>query len=134
MEYLLVELKGILDYMDSHLLVDLENHLIEKAYQNGWIWARALFILNHILWQKPLSMIYDNLPSDNEFFIGKIHITEIFHKYLSYDNIKSKFHTPEDLIVLRCVPNTEEFSVQIMELYNKIEELKREDGKDFLDV
>ena len=133
MEYLVVELRDILDYLDPYLVVDLENHLLEKAYQNGWVWAKAWFILIHMLWQKPLSTMYDNLPLDDEFSAGKVHVTQICNKYLSYVNIESKFHTPED-IMPRCVPDMEKCAMHITELFNKIEELKREDGKNFLDV
>lgn len=122
-----------LDLATKQKLKDL---LISKVHKNHWLWARATYLLYSKILPSSLTNIYEEFlrkKSPDASSLGTVHMTQVFGKDLTYDNIDTSRIDVENIITLRSLlPHTENIDVQIAENFTRIVNIRNENTKVFL--
>lgn len=129
-----MKLKSTLENTDDLLITNLRSTLKTKSLKYGWHWAKAVYLLYSEMLPTDLVSIYkefvQNVTETNETYIQ--HLTKLFSKHLTYDDIENKFDTIGNIITLRSLLHCQDIDVQIAEVFMQMEKIRSKNVPQFL--
>ncbi|GJQ69098.1 hypothetical protein Trydic_g6262 [Trypoxylus dichotomus] len=130
------KLQILMTHIDSKS--DIERELMHRVTKHGWLWAKAVHLLNAEVSKEDLANVYgDYLNKDSfqeETCQGRVHLTQAFADTVSFDDVMCNTRLAERVVTLRSLIHRDDIASDITETFKAIEAFKIKCGKDLYNL